>query len=312
MPTIDERVRALGRRQRGLATRAQVLEAGVSAASITRRLQSGVWRQPFRGVIDLGTHVDGWHRDAQLALLVLGPSAFVSHASAAHLHGLLDVAQPDGVDITTDRQRRGAVKRQGIRHRTTREIAAPDLCIVDGLRVSSVARTLWDLAALTPLDQLERLAWDLGRRGAREALVGAARLAAEHPQAPGSAKLRAALLGVPRGAHLLGSVLEADGVRRLTAVGLAPPALQFVIRDPAGRYVRRVDAAWPDRLVAVEFDGAAYHDTASARVEDAATRQRIAALGWSLVVVRARDLHGARFDRVVAELRDLVSASARS
>ncbi len=190
-------------------------------------------------------------------------------------------------------------------------LVADEVTTVDGLRCTSEGRTLWDLARSTDLELLERFAYDLGRRRRRRALWIAARLASEHRGAPGSARLREALGGLPSGLSLLGSVLEADGIRSLRAAGLAPPVLQYVVRDGDGARVKRVDAAWPEHLVCLEFDGALYHDTTKARGADELTRNDLAALGWRVVIVRAQDLRGQRFEDLTSLLKGLLGQASR-
>lgn len=81
--------------------------------------------------------------------------AVVSHESALELHGLSDVV-PDAVHVTLPRSKRYQTPRQGVKiHTTTRKLAAPDVVVRDGVRVTSAARSIVDAAeAGTAPDQV--------------------------------------------------------------------------------------------------------------------------------------------------------------
>lgn len=185
---------------------------------------------------------------------------------------------------------------------TTARIAADEIVHVGGFACTSAARTLVDLSATQPAPGLERLALDLGRRNPRE-LAGVPDLLRRRPGAPGAAKLRTVIERLPADAALLESPLEVMGLARLSAAGLPQPRLQYEVRDVDGTRLKRVDAAWPDRRVLVEFDGAAYHDTTDQRASDARIRARLRELGWAVIVLRAADLSGPALDAALDRLR---------
>lgn len=175
--------------------------------------------------------------------------------------------------------------------------------MVDGLACTSLARTLCDVAAAgAGIDALERFALDLERRRPGLSLEARA-LLARHRGAPGRARLRAALDRLPPGAAALESPLEVQGVATLRRLGLPPPQLQHEVRDHLGAIVKRMDAAWPLWRLAVEFDGAAYHDPTGQRRADAVSRQRLADLGWEVVVVREADLDEPEASPALGRLR---------
>ena len=304
MTRVDERASAVGRQQHGLATRGQLRRAGISDSGIRRRLSSGSWGEPLPGVVDLRTHRPSWHGRLQALLLAAGPRAWASHRTAAYLHGFLDVARPPGLDVLVPRGRHPRVGT--VRLHTTVAIAKDEVTVHDGLACTSAARTLLDLAMIEADPVLERLALDLGRRSPR-ALEEVSGLLDRHARRPGRGRLRGILDRLPRDVSRLESPLEVHGVARLSAVGLLPPRLQYQVRDPWGVPVKRVDAAWPAARLVVEFDGAAYHDASAQRAEDAAVRDRLRELGWRVVVLRASDLVGPRFDAAAGEIREAVT-----
>jgi hypothetical protein len=272
---------------------------GLSRRSVQRRLADGAWHRVAPGVIDLGTHPASWRRDLLALVLAAGPGAVVSHATAGHLHGFLDLDLPDHPDVTVPRGR--TTSAGGFRLRTTSVLAADDVGTVGPFPVTQPARTLLDLAGDLPVERLEPILWEAARRDAElPAAVTAA--AARHPAAPGRGRLATALAGLHPEVARAESPLEIHGLLAFRRARAPHPALQHVVRDVTGRFIARIDAAWPAALVAVEFDGAAYHSTPRQNAADRERRDRLESLGWEVQVLRFADLHSARVRRVVARI----------
>ena len=301
---LDVRAQTIGRGQHGLVTRRQLDAAGVLPRSVHRRLADGHWRTVGPGVIDLGTHDPSWQQGLWCALLAADPApAWASHGTAAYLHQLLDVARPARHDLTVPRGHRRQLT--GASFHESRGLSDVEVTRVAGVPVTTIARTLLDLSADTEPRRLELLVWDAARR-VPELPTQLSALLLRHQRRPGTPLLRAVLEGLHPQIARAGSPFEVDGLLRFRDAGLPWPTLQYVVRDRRGRYVVRVDAAWIDARVIVEFDGAAYHRTPQQRARDDKRRRQLMELGWRVVVLRAEDLHGQRFAAVVAELRRLL------
>jgi len=304
LPGIDVRAQAIGRGQHGLVTRRQLDAASVLPRSVRRRLADGDWRAVGPGVIDLGTHDPNWEQGLWCALLAADPApAWASHRSAAYLHQLLDVPRPAVHDLTVIRGHRR--QRTGASFHESRHLSDAEVTRVDGMPVTTVARTLLDLSADTEPRRFEMLVWDAARREPPLPTQLSA-LLLRHERRPGTPPLRAVLEGLHPQIVRAGSPFEVDGLLRFRDAGLPWPTLQHVVRDRRGQYLVRVDAAWIHARVIVEFDGAAYHRTPRQRARDEQRRQQLVELGWRVVVLRPEDLHGPRFVAVVAELHRLV------
>jgi hypothetical protein len=130
-------------------------------------------------------------------------------------------------------------------------VADSDIAVVDGCRVTSATRTAWDLARRLPLVEAVVAVDALARAGRfePEELLGRVE------QAPGARGCRR----VPEIAALSDPRAESPSETRLRVAlvraGL-PPVVQHVINDEHGFALARVDLAYPDAKLAVEYDGA--------------------------------------------------------
>ena len=88
----------------------------------------------------------------------------------------------------------------------------------------------------------------------------------------------------------------------LRCAGLAPVP-QYVVRDAEGRFVARVDLAFPDVRIAVEYDGA-WHGRPGELARDRRRHNALVAAGWTVVHITAADMHAP--DRVVASVTALL------
>lgn len=301
MPSVQERANAVGRTQRGWATRRQLIErAGVSASSIRRMVTSGRWREVYPGVFDLGSHRPSWHGALVGAVLAAGPHAWASHATAAHLHGFLDASRPDHLDVLVVRGRHPRVGRLSLH--TSSSIGLDEVTEVERIPCTGVARTIFDLAATTSPDVLERYLLNQGRQ-ASDLVQRVVELTDRHRARPGRRRLLDVIGRAHRDATALGSPLEVLGIQRLQRVDPPPFELQYEVRDLDGAPIKRVDVAWPTLRSALEFDGAAYHDLSDSRARDEQQRARMRACGWHVEVLRRRDLDGPALGTFVRRLR---------
>jgi hypothetical protein len=118
------------------------------------------------------------------------------------------------------------------------------------------------------------------------------------PNGRGSARARSVL---PLGDHRAGSPMESVLRWLLHTAGLPTPDLQHVVSTPGGAFVGKVDLAWPDRKVLVEFDGDV-HRQRDVFVRDLRRQNRLVAEGWTILRFTSADVYG-RPDEVVAAIR---------
>src|SRR3569833_1174778 len=138
---IAARVAWRAARQHGVIDRTQLTNAGLSRAGVERRIAAGWLHRKHRGVYAVGHPGLSAHGEWMGAVLAGGRSAALSHRSAAALWRFgLDGAIPS---ITIPATKRCSTARLEIHAGRLR----PDETVIfDGIRVTSVGRTLLDLA----------------------------------------------------------------------------------------------------------------------------------------------------------------------
>jgi predicted transcriptional regulator of viral defense system len=143
---------AVAERQWGVVARRQLAALGVSRHTADHWLRAGRLHRVHHGVYALGhtaLRPEG-HRLA--AVLACGPGAVLSHRTAAAHWGLLRTDQTR-IDVTAPRGRHGA---PGIRLHRSRSLDAHDTTHHQGIPITTVHRTLLDLAATARPSELER------------------------------------------------------------------------------------------------------------------------------------------------------------
>jgi len=232
--------------------------------------------------------------DATTPLLADG--AVVSHVSAAVLHGLpVWTDNLDRVHVTRTRSNGGRLRR--LVHVHAAALQSDDVIRVDGRVVTSLARTVIDLARTLPFERAVAAGDGALRRGltrARldEALQQAARW-------PGARQARRVVAFVDGRSESAG---ESVSRVRIMEDGLPAPEPQREIRDPRGALVARVDFGWEEHRTVGEFDGKVKYgallkpgQTARDSVYDEKRREdAIRDLGWQVVRWNWADLYRER------------------
>ncbi|WP_091153184.1 type IV toxin-antitoxin system AbiEi family antitoxin [Geodermatophilus africanus] len=273
--------------------------AAVREGLLTRaQLRSSAWRRLYPDVYACrGLEVTHTVRALAVTRLLL-PGAVVSGRSAAAVWGVDARAAEDDVEVTVPPSCRGGAV-PGVRV-SRRALPDDDVTRTVGLPVTTPLRTALDLTRTLPtvdavvlLDALLRIglvrladvrsaaaaATGRGCRRAREAAARADGLA----ESPQETRLRLVLL----------------------ASTLPAPVAQHTVRDGEGRFVARVDFAWPEHRLALEYEGA-WHGEPQNVVRDRARLNRLTAAGWRVVFVTAADLR--RPARLLARVATALAA----
>jgi very-short-patch-repair endonuclease len=262
----DLAVAALAERQDGVVSRVQLLAAGLGQGAIEHRVRRGRLHRIHWGVYAVGHRrltPRGRFRAAVLACG--GPDrAVLSHRSAAAVWDLLP--SPAQFEIITRRESRA---RSGIRVHRSRTLTAADITTHDGLPVTTVARTLLDLATMLTPHRLERVV----HRAAHLQILDAAQFPSCTP--PG---LRAALHTLTTGdPQLTRSKLEERFLILILDAQLPRPEVNARVGG------HEVDFLWRDHRLVVETDGAATHLTRPAFEEDRRRDAELQAQGYRVL-----------------------------
>jgi very-short-patch-repair endonuclease len=251
--TVEEVLGQIARTSHGVVTRTELLHAGVTVDEIKRRLRSGALLREHRGVYRVGHRAPSVEARYLAAVRACGPGALLSGPAAAYLLGVLKGAVP-APEVTAPTERR--VK--GVRTRRSRGLERLDATTWRGIPVTTVPRTLVDLAAVLAVDELARACHEAGVRH-RTTPAEVEAVLARRPLTKGAANLRQILRGEIR---VTLSKLEARFLARLREAGLPLPQTN----RPAGG--RRVDCRWPEQRLTVELDGYRYHSSRHAWEQD--------------------------------------------
>ena len=257
----------------------------VDAGVLTRgQLRSSAWRRLREDVYADATEPDTHRLHARAAGLVMPRGAALGGRTAAVLSGLPDAAGPgDPVEVVLPPGRRWDPQ-PGLWVRTA-SLTGDVVGRGPFLRWTAPVRTAVDLARRGPVPEAVVLLDQLV--GARVVELAAVRAAvAGLPRCRGS---RTAREVVARADGLAGSPQETRLRLLLAASDLPLPVAQFEVRDGGG-FVARVDFAWPEQRLALEYDGLWHADPVQFR-RDRERLNRLTAAGWRVVFVTAADLY---------------------
>jgi very-short-patch-repair endonuclease len=236
----------LAGRQHGVVTTEQLEELGFVRSTIAYWAKAGRLHRLHRGVDALGHMAISWEGRC-LAAVLARPGAVASHVTAAWIHGLLR-SRPETIHLTAPTRQR--VKRDFVVHFATLE--PDDRVIVEGIPLTSPARTVLDLAPDQSRRDLERLL----QRADDNKLLARRRFDATLTRAgghPGRGKLADALRTFKPEQVTLRSDLERRFRRLVLAGGLPHPQTNVAVEG------YELDAYWEAEGFAVELDVYATH-----------------------------------------------------
>ena len=228
------------------------------------------------------------------ATLAAGDGAVLSHRSAARAWGVIAPAT-EWVEVICPLGR--IVRRRGIVSHES-EVADDERTVIDGIPVTSPFRTVFDLAAVLKLRELERVFHEAEVRELRDR-VSLPMLLERYPRRRGAQNLRA-LLAYSEPVGFTRNDFEEAFLALVEAHDLRRPRMNASLAL-RGHFIE-IDALWERERVAVELDGLGVHGTRK-RLESDRQRDRIlVAEGWKTMRVTWRQLHEEP-DEVIADLK---------
>lgn len=261
---------------------AQLLELGYAANTVLDWAAAGRLHRLHHGVYAVGHRRLTWHGRCWAAVLgaeanetdeVVWP-AVASHGSAAYLWGLYRYA-PERIDVTAPIRRRA--KRE-FRVHFSSILAPEDREEREGIPVTSLARTLLDLAIRARPDQLDRLFERAEELGLLD-VVAIQTLLDRAGGHRGRGRLRRALALYQPDPAFTRSRFERQFRRRVRAADLPAPSMNFNV---AGY---ELDAYWPEHRFAVELDLFETHGTRAAFERDRLRQEELKLLGIEMIRV---------------------------
>jgi hypothetical protein len=254
--------------QFGAVSAADLLELGLTRTAIAVRLRCGRLHRVHLGVYAVGHGALSLDGRFMAATLACGPRSVLAYRSASGHWTILDWEDRYLIEVIASGS--GGRRRPGLRIHRTRNLDERDVTRHRGIRVTTPARTLLDLADVLPdkglrravrqaqalnLVSVRQIADVLTRAQGRRGAPRLAKLLAEGPT-PTRSDLEDLVLGV---------VVD-GGLRR-------PPQIN---RRHGSVYP---DLRWPEQRLTVECDSKTWHDGKLASEDDADRQARLEAGG---------------------------------
>lgn len=289
----------------GVLSRAEVLQH-LTVAQLKWRVKTGRLVRVFPNVFRVAGAPDDFRQTLVALKTWAGPKrATLSGETAAFVHGFRGFTERSTALEVTARVRIAAP--DGVTaHRG--ELLARDVVVVDGFRVTSVARTVLDLAPRLDRVRLR----DLVQQALREKKTTLEALGRALEQAegrPGTPALRALVHELNGDGGPTESVLEDKALQVLDAFGLPRPVVQRRVKVRGKR--SRIDLLYEREGVVVEVDGYAFHSDVESFERDRERQNRLASRGWRVLRWTWKALHD-RPDELAFELGQVLGALSRA
>ena len=307
MLDVELATQRLAGSQLGLISCEQAVAQGMSRWTVNDRVDAQRWRSVYPGVYLIGVTEPSWEQKLLAACLFAGERAVVSHRAAGVLWRLDGLVRAP-LEITVPHHEEASLR--GVVVHRSRKLEDFDVTRRGPMPVTSVERTLVDLGRYLEPQETEK------------ALESALRQRLVTPQTvwnyvedrggriPGCRRLRAILRA--RGeAKPAGSGGEVEFLRLLRRAGIPQPVRQLELRLPSGA-VAFLDFAWPQLMLAMEYDGYDSHGGRLAHAADLERQNGIVAMGWTLLRYpgrRVRRSPAAVVSEIEAAIRRLSSAA---
>ncbi|MBF6621186.1 MAG: hypothetical protein ITG02_13275 [Patulibacter sp.] len=279
VPVRWRRAAELAARQHGVVSRVQLRRCDLSDRQITRATAMSRLHAVHRGVFAVGHDRLSASGQRAAAVLACGAGAALGYRAAAAHWNLRATSSPT-VEIVVARTSRP--HHRNVKVHCHPQIEPDELTDRDGIRVTTVARTLLDLAAVLPPAALRRSVGqaDVLRLFDRHAV---APLLVRHRHHRGRKALEA-VLRTWEEPERVRSPQEETFPELCARFGFPRPAINAEVLG------MEVDAVFFDHGIAVELDGYAFHSGAIQWEDDHEKRARLVAAGWTVLAYSWRQV----------------------
>src|SRR4051794_4415022 len=269
----------LATRQHGAVAHRQLSEGGLSRGAIQRLVDAGWLRPLHKGVYAAGHAGVGWVGRCAAAVLACGPIALLSHQPAAGLWEIRRSASA-ALHVTVPRPRKGP---RGVHVHHVRSLHPEDVAELDGIPVTSLARTLLDCAEVLPQWQVIRMIEEAERRQGFD-LRAVERLMARSHGRHGLKPLTAALVEINGEPARVNSDWERDLLDFCDAYDIPRPELNVIVEG------YEVDALWRRAKLIVELDSWSHHRGRTAFENDRVKLATLQLAGYLVLPITWRRL----------------------
>jgi very-short-patch-repair endonuclease len=277
MSTVDPNIVRIAERRLHLVTDDEIQRLGLSERTVRRRIEAGALHRVLPGVVSTTAGpYDVPQRELALCLSI--PNAVLSHASAAAFWGIRR-APKDRVELTVPHDVK-VLDRRAVVHYSNRLPDHHVVELVDGARVTSVGRTVFDLGAVLDEPSHQSVIEDVRNKGlCTDAELGEVYHDLCGRGRRGSAAWQRLAELMERAGRPTMSELELEFHEALITAGLPRAMQQHPVTMPSGR-TAYLDLAYPDVQLDIEIDHSEWHATASAVEQDKQRDLGLALLGW--------------------------------
>jgi very-short-patch-repair endonuclease len=297
----DRSLSELARRQYGVVGRMQLLEAGWTKEEINWRIRQGRLHPVHIGVYAVGHRLISKQGRWMAAVLASGPEALLSHDTAAALWGLRGYS---GGAIHVTAPHKSTSTKRIRRHFSV--VPDDERAVEEGIPVTSVHRTIFDLAAYEEADAVVAMTKEAEYLN-RWDRISLPDLLERYPGKRGSRKLRFALQRLeeePTGRKR--SRLEERFAPFLRRHHLPLPRFNDWLFINGKRYC--VDCHWPATNRIIELDGWEGHRSRSAFRDDRERDRRLTAAGYTVTRLTWNQLDDEP-EAIAADLRALLKTT---
>jgi hypothetical protein len=316
---IDIEIISVAARQAGAFAARQVIRLGATYDHLRSRERAGLIRRLRNGLYAHAGFPDTWEQRLWLEMLGAGTGSAASTASATALHGFRR-SRPGAIEVQTT---------EGGNHRpifgTIHEtfwLPASHIVHIDGMPVTSVARTVFDQAGqprhplafqneMLRANHVKEITWLVNHairdHGMRMVDLDRVLASTGRRGKPGTAIIREVVADLGVDYAPSASELQDMFVEFLDAHGITRPDEEIDL-GTSERWVGRVDFVWRGAKVIVEIDGSQHRaplDRRSDRARDAAFNGD----GWEIIRVTRWDLTNEP-EKVAVRIRAALAAAA--
>jgi predicted transcriptional regulator of viral defense system len=291
--------------QFGMISARQLIEKGCSERTIRRMASEGALQTVLPGVFRSPSWPMG-REQLMVAGCLRNSAAALAFTTAGQIHGLRKMFD-DRVHLLVPHG--SSPDLPGLVVHRCRKIDPEDIVpLGNGMRVTSVARTLFDVGGVIGHRRVvSALENALDRKLVNMDAMSEVTLRLFHRRRPGSREIRSALLARSDWTSALQSDLEVRVLAAIRRAGVPMPVVQYELSFEDGHIVR-FDFAWPHIRVALEVDHSFWHVGSEESRKDKQRDRKVATLSWQTLRITEDDVR-VGLDGVMLDLAAIIRAA---